>query len=77
MGSVSHPKLYDPAIIAVVKETFHELLDTLDARAPVRDRDGDQELKAAIIRQLLDLVSEGKVTRDELRSGAYKSLPLD
>jgi hypothetical protein len=76
MDSVNHPKLHDDATMKTVKAAFHDVWATIEAHDPFRDTAGDDDLKAAIIRKLLDLVSLGKTSQDELRSEALKQLPL-
>lgn len=76
MDSVNHPKLHDDATMKTVKAAFHDVWTTIEAHDPFRDTAGDDDLKAAIIRKLLDLVSLGKTSQDELRSEALKQLPL-
>lgn len=76
MGSVNHPKIYDDATMTTVKAAFHDVWATVAAHDPFRDTAGDDDLKATIIRKLIDLVSEGKTSQDELRSEALRQLPL-
>jgi hypothetical protein len=68
MGSVSHPKLYDPATIATLKAAFHEVWSTVEADGSRGDPVRDEDCKAAIIRRLLDLAATGVTSRDELVS---------
>jgi hypothetical protein len=77
MDSVNYPKLYDDATMNTVKAAFHDVWATIAAHDPFRDTASDDDLKTAIIRKLLDLVSEGKTSQDELRSEALKQLPLN
>ena len=76
MDTVNHPKIYDDATMTTVKAAFHDVWATVAAHDPFRDAAGDDDLKAAIIEKLLDLVSEGKMSQDELRAEALKQLPL-
>jgi hypothetical protein len=49
---------------------------TVTVHTPLRDPSRDEDLKAAIIRQLLDLVAEGTTSQDELKTQVLKKLPL-
>ena len=51
MGSVNHPKLYDPASTASIKAAFYEIWTTLQAQDALRTGLCDAELKVAIIRR--------------------------
>jgi hypothetical protein len=76
MGSVNHPKLYDPATMATIKDAFYDVWKVVEKQDDMRFRIGDSELKAAIIRRLLDLVEQGKNDKDELAEQTLRSLPL-
>jgi hypothetical protein len=75
VGSVNHPGLYDPAMMVTIKAAFHEVWKTITVHTPPRDPSRDEDLKAAIIRQLLDLVAEGTTSQDELRTQVLRKLP--
>ena len=66
MGSVNHPKLYDPAMMATIKAAFHDVWSTAEADGSRGDPVRDEDCKAAIIRRLLDLAATGTLARDEL-----------
>ena len=66
MGSVNHPKLYDPATIATLKAAFHDVWNTVEADGSRGDPVRDEDCKAAIIRRLLDLAATGTTERDVL-----------
>ena len=66
MGSVNHPKLYDPAMMATIKAAFHDVWSTVEADGSRGDPVRDEDCKAAIIRRLLDLAATGTLARDEL-----------
>jgi hypothetical protein len=76
MASVNHPSFYDPSMMATVKDAFYDVWEVVEKQDAMRFRIGDSELKAAIIRRLLDLVAEGKHERRELANCALMSLPL-
>ena len=66
MGSVKHPKLYDPATMVMLKAAFHEVWTTVEADGSRSDPVRDEDCKAAIIRRLLDLAASGCMERNEL-----------
>jgi hypothetical protein len=76
MSSVNHPKYYDPAVMDVVKNSFHEVWAILEGQNTLVIRENEGDLKAAIIRKLLDLVSEGVTDRETLRLETLRELPL-
>jgi hypothetical protein len=45
MGSVNHPNLYDPAIMATVKDAFCDVWEVVEKQDVMRLRIGDNELK--------------------------------
>ena len=67
MGSVNHPKLYDPATMASIKAAFYEVWMALETQRAV-DGTEDAELKAAIIRRLIDLAANGTVHPEEMKA---------
>jgi hypothetical protein len=75
MGSVNHPKLYDAATMAMVREVFHEVWGALEGQ-DVFAVEAHGGLKAAIIRRLLDLVAEGTTSPQQLKAQVLKGLPL-
>ena len=75
VGSLKHPRTYDPAIMAIIKGAFHDVWQILEGDL-IRDPTHDQELKAAIIRRLLDLVENGITSQEELRAQLLRNLPL-
>jgi len=75
MGSVRHPKLLDVDEIEAVRAAFYDIYDAIhgqDVFVPVFD---DNELKAQIIRKLLELVSEGTPPHD-FKAKVLRSLPF-
>ena len=52
MGSVNHPKLYDPAMMATIKAAFHDVWSTVEADGSRGDPVRDEDCKAAIVRRL-------------------------
>ena len=75
MGSVNHPKLYDPATMASIKAAFYEVWMALETQRAV-DGTEDAELKATIIRRLIDLAANGTTHPEELKAEVLKNLPL-
>jgi len=74
MASVNHPTLYDPASMVEIKAAFYDVWNTITLQSPLRDRAHDHDVSAEIIRQLLDLVAEGKTSRHELKARVIKNL---
>ena len=70
MGSINHPRLYDPAMMVTIKAAFHDVWKTITVHTPLRDPSHADDLKATVIRQLLDLVAEGTTSRNELKHKA-------
>jgi hypothetical protein len=76
MGSVRHPKLLDAAAMESVRAAFHEIYDTIQGQNVfVPAFEDDDELKAQIIRKLLDLVSEG-TSPEDFKAKVLSSLPF-
>jgi hypothetical protein len=73
MGSVNHPRIFDAATMATIKAAFHDVWDTIDGQDLLPS---DEDLKAAIIRRLIDLVGEGTTRREDLRMRVLGDLPL-
>ena len=76
MGSVNHPKLYDPAATASIKAAFYEIWKTLQAQDALRTGLCDAELKVAIIRRLVELAADGTTSPEELKAQVLGNLPL-
>jgi hypothetical protein len=75
MGSVRHPKILDAAAMENVRTAFYEIYQTIHGQnvlVPVFD---DDELKAQIIRKLLDLVSDG-IPPTDFKAKVLRSLPF-
>jgi hypothetical protein len=75
-GSKHHPKSYDPHIASIIAAAYHDIWDTIEDYDTLRMSGSDAEIKAAIIRMLLDLVSEGTTSREELKARALEGLPF-
>jgi hypothetical protein len=76
VGSVNHPKFYDDAAMASIKAAFHDVWEILQAHNDLYGEDSAGELKAAIIRRLIDLVADGTTNPEELKAKVLKNLPL-
>ena len=72
MGSINHPRLYDPAAMASIKAAFYEVWMALEAQHAVDRKDGATELKATIIRRLMDLASNGTTHPEEMKAEVLK-----
>jgi hypothetical protein len=75
MGSVRHPKLYDPVIVESVRDAFHEIMDELNEHYLLRDGDSDERMKAELIKRLLALATDGTPAR-EWKFKILSNLPL-
>ena len=75
LASVSHPKRYDQGAVVSIRAVFHEVWEVLQPRHDLYG-DGGGELKAAIIRRLIDLVADGTTNPEELKAKVLKNLPL-
>ena len=76
MGSVNHPKFFDPDEMSIVKATFHEVWDVVEGQDALVIEDQSGRLKATIIRTLIDLVSDGITDKEQLKAEALRHLPL-
>ena len=77
MGSVNHPKLYDPAAMKLVKDVFREVLEIVKNQDVLVIKDASRTQRATIIRKLIELVSEGITDKDVLRAEALGELRLN
>jgi hypothetical protein len=59
MGSLRHPKLFDPVTIESVRDVFHDVLHDLKEHDALLISAHEQALKAEIIERLLELVNQG------------------
>jgi hypothetical protein len=67
MGSKYHPKLYHPDTAAALKLAFHEIWNVIERQDAVRfDQIEQNDVRAAIAQQLLDVVNEGTTGREEI-----------
>ena len=64
MGSFTHPQVYDPITVQSVRNSFHEIMDVLNEHYLLRVGDSEQKLKAALIKRLLALATDGTPERD-------------
>ena len=77
MGSVNHPRLYDPAAMNLVKDVFREVWGIVKDQDVLVIKDANGTQRAAIIRKLIELVSEGITDKDVLRAEALGQLRLN
>jgi hypothetical protein len=77
MISVKHLRLYDPAAMKLVKETFHEVWDLFEGQDVLLIKDHSGMLKGAVIRKLLDLVLSGVTDKRTLKAEALKQWPVN
>ena len=77
MGSINHPKFYDPEIAATIKAAYHDIYgDMVEEHDSLRISGSDTEIKAAIIQRLLDLIAEGTIRPEELKAQTLRHLPF-
>ena len=76
MGSVNHPSFYDPAAMASLKAAFRDVWAELRAQDTFRVWLSETELKAAIIRRLIELVADRTTNPEELKAQVLGNLPL-
>ena len=76
MGSVNHPKQYDPAASASIKAAFYEIWKTLEAQHALQGKSFEADLKVAIIRRLVELAADGMTNPEELKAQVLGNLPL-
>ena len=77
MGSVNHPKLYDPAAMKLVKDVFREVWGIVKNQDVLVIKDASGTQRATIIRKLIELVSERVTDKDILRAEALGELRLN
>ena len=75
MGSINHPKLYDPAASASIKAAFYEIWKTLEAQHALQES-FEADLRVAIIRRLVELAADGMTNPEELKAQVLGNLPL-
>jgi len=76
MASVNHHSFYDPAAMASLKAAFRDVWAELRAQATFPVALSETELKAAIIRRLMELVADGTTNPEELKAQVLGNLPL-
>jgi hypothetical protein len=59
-----------------ITAAYHDVWETIEQYDTLRMSGSDAEIKAAIIRILLDLVSEGTTSREELKARVLEGLPF-
>ena len=77
MGSVNHPKLYDPAAMKLVKDVSREVWGIVKNQDVLVIKDTSRTQRATIIRKFIELVSEGITDKDVLRAEALGELRLN
>jgi hypothetical protein len=80
MGSKYHPKLYDTETVATLKDAFYDIWERVERQDAVRiSRSDEDDIRAAIIQTLLDVVAEGTTSRviraERCRSDSVHSMP--
>jgi len=77
MASANHPKLYDPAAMNLVKDVFREVWGVVEDQDAFLIKKASGTQRAAIIRKLIELVSEGVTDNDVLKAEALGELRLN
>lgn len=55
-----------------VRAVFHDIWATIEAQDSIRITANHADLKAAIVRKLLDLVADGTTTEEELKGRSWE-----
>ena len=78
MASQFPPSFYDEEKLSVLEQAFRDVWRTLSMNDAIgiRTATNDYELRAAIVRRLMDLVAEGITDPRELRRRTLIALPL-
>jgi hypothetical protein len=76
MDSVNHSSFYDPAAMVSLKTAFRGVWEELRAQDTFRVGLSETELKAAIIRRLMELVADGTTNPEELKAQVHPECPL-
>jgi hypothetical protein len=71
-----YPPYYDEAKLSVLEQAFRDVWITLSMNDAIRAGKRDDDLRAAIVRRLEDLVAEGVTDPRELRRRTLIALPL-
>ena len=62
--------------MASIKAAFYEVWITLEAQHAIDGKNGATELKAAIIRRLIDLAANGMTHPEEMKAEVLKNMSL-
>jgi hypothetical protein len=73
MASFRHPKVYDPATMRSIRDTFYDVLDDMDEMVSLGVN--PHRLKADIVERLILLATDG-TPQDEWKSKVLDSLSL-
>jgi hypothetical protein len=73
MASFRHPKVYDPATMRSIRDTFYDVLDDMDEMVSLGVN--PHRLKADIVERLILLATDG-TPQDEWKSKVLGSLSL-
>jgi hypothetical protein len=75
MGSKYHPKLYEIETVATLKDAFYDIWERVERQNALRiSRSDEDDIRAAIIQTLLDVVAEGTTSREDMTRQALKRL---
>jgi hypothetical protein len=76
MASQFPPGFYDEAKLSVLEQAFGDVWRTLAMNDAIQAGKRDDDLRAAVVRRLMDLVGEGITDPQELRRRTLIALPL-
>jgi hypothetical protein len=77
MASRYPPGYYDEAKLSVLEQAFRDVWITLSMNDAIRAGKKDDDLRAVIVRRLMDLVAEGVTDPQELRRRTLMALPRE
>jgi hypothetical protein len=75
MGSFKHPRFFDPLAADHIRSVYNEIMDVLERQEALSLDVADRELKAAIIREIIKLFTDGTPPQ-YWKSKVLSSLPL-
>ena len=74
MSPINHPRAFDDAEIGLVKDSFREIWAIIEHQNVLHLRSAPQEIKAIIIRKLLELVDNGVTDQQQLTAEVLRQV---
>lgn len=74
MRPTNQPKPFDEAELELVKDSFREIWAIIEHQNVLHLRSGQQEMKAIIIRKLLELVDNGVTDQEQLKAEVLRQV---